>query len=59
MRIVFRSIIIYRIVALDLRGCNQSDKPTAAQNYKLETLILDLKNFIEYLGMYFFRSFTL
>lgn len=40
-----------RVVALDLRGFHRSDKPVGVQNYKLDTLVAELKAFIEFLGM--------
>lgn len=47
---IFKIEFIHRVVALDLRGQNQSDKPNGTENYKLETIISDLKAFIECLG---------
>lgn len=44
------NFIFKRVVALDLRGFNESDKPSEVHNYRIENLVTDLKAFIEYLG---------
>ena len=40
----------YKVVALDLRGYNESDKPKKLENYKMEQLVEDVKGVIEGLG---------
>lgn len=40
----------YRVVALDLRGYNDSDKPHDAGSYVMEELILDIEGVIHSLG---------
>lgn len=40
----------YKVVALDLRGYNESDKPTATSAYALPELVADVKGAIEALG---------
>ncbi|KAH0955423.1 hypothetical protein HN011_006652 [Eciton burchellii] len=41
----------YRVVAIDLKGFGDSDKPFNKRSYKLETLIDELKQFIFTLGV--------
>lgn len=41
----------YRVVALDLKGFGDSDKPLNKRSYKLETLVDELKQFILTLGV--------
>ena len=43
---VFKS----RVVAMDMRGFGDTDKPRGADNYKLEHLVKDLELFIGGLG---------
>ncbi len=40
----------FKVVALDLRGYNESDKPPDASSYALEELILDIEGVISGLG---------
>ena len=43
--------IFYRVVALDLKGFGDSDKPLNKRLYKIEILIDELKQFILALGV--------
>lgn len=40
----------YKVVAVDMRGYNQSDKPVGVKHYKSSTLALDIKELINHLG---------
>ena len=40
----------YKVVALDLRGYNESDKPKKLEEYKMEELVEDVKEVIQGLG---------
>ncbi|MBW4553793.1 MAG: alpha/beta hydrolase [Aphanocapsa sp. GSE-SYN-MK-11-07L] len=40
----------YRVVALDLRGYNDSDKPHDASSYNMDELLLDIEGVIQGLG---------
>lgn len=40
----------YRVVALDLRGCGETDAPIHRENYKLDCLITDIKDILDSLG---------
>ena len=40
----------YKVVALDLRGYNESDKPKKLENYKMKELVEDVKEVIQGLG---------
>ncbi|MBN3298576.1 EPHX4 hydrolase, partial [Amia calva] len=40
----------FRVVAVDMRGYGESDVPTGAENYRLDSLITDVKDIVEYLG---------
>jgi epoxide hydrolase 4 len=40
----------YRVVAVDMRGYNLSDKPTGIQNYKIEILAKDIADLVKALG---------
>ena len=40
----------YKVVALDLRGYNKSDKPPSVQAYQMNQLVQDVKEVIEGLG---------
>lgn len=40
----------YRVVALDLRGYGETDAPSHKENYKLDCLIIDIKDILESLG---------
>ncbi|RME48970.1 MAG: alpha/beta hydrolase, partial [Caldilineae bacterium] len=46
----------HRAVALDMRGYNLSDKPTAVDQYRVKYLVEDLRALAEHLG---YRQFTL
>lgn len=48
--------IFKRVVALDLRGFNESDKPKEVHSYKIANVIADLKAFVEYLGIQYLFS---
>lgn len=41
----------FRVVALDLKGFGDSDKPTWSRNYKITTILEELKQFILSLGV--------
>lgn len=45
--------MFYRVVAIDQRGYNQSDKPRGKQNYEIENMISDLKALVHHLSEYF------
>lgn len=47
----FMNFCSRRVIAMDLRGFNLSDKPRAASSYKVENLVADLKVFIQRLSM--------
>ena len=38
-----------RVVALDMRGFGESEKPSNTTAYTMSTLVEDIKQFIEYL----------
>jgi pimeloyl-ACP methyl ester carboxylesterase len=40
----------YHVVALDMRGYNDSDKPSGVENYSLHLLVNDIKVLVESLG---------
>ncbi|MFW6357739.1 MAG: alpha/beta fold hydrolase [Chroococcales cyanobacterium] len=40
----------YRVVALDLRGYNESDKPKSVESYSMQTLVRDVEGVIKGLG---------
>lgn len=40
----------YRVVAIDMRGFGESDKPSGVSNYKIETVANDVKQLIPALG---------
>lgn len=40
----------YRVVALDMRGYSESDKPVGVTEYTMDKLVADVKAFIEHLG---------
>jgi len=40
----------FRVVAVDMRGFGDTDKPEGVENYKLDLLVEDLRLFIEALG---------
>lgn len=44
---------IWRVVAVDLRGYGDSDKPSGISQYKMDKLIKDVKQIITALGMFF------
>ncbi|XP_008554615.1 epoxide hydrolase 4 isoform X1 [Microplitis demolitor] len=41
----------YRVIALDLKGFGDSDKPTRRRSYRMEVLINELRQFISTLGV--------
>ena len=41
----FVFLLIYRVVALDMRGYGESDKPSGVENYVIDILDNDLKVF--------------
>ena len=41
---------VYRVVAVDLRGYNESDKPSGFKNYFIQHIIQDIKELIPALG---------
>jgi|SRR4051812_16935173 pimeloyl-ACP methyl ester carboxylesterase len=43
-------IILFSVVALDMRGYNESDKPEGYQNYTVEKLAKDLVEVINHFG---------
>lgn len=42
----------YRVVALDLRGYGETDAPLHRENYKLDCLITDIKDILDFLGKF-------
>jgi len=42
--------VYFSVVALDLRGYNETDKPSGVSNYELELLAKDVSEAIEKLG---------
>lgn len=42
----------YRVVAVDLRGYNLSERPEGLENYKLPELVEDLRALIEHFSKY-------
>jgi len=46
----------YRVIALDMRGFNDSEKPAGIENYFCKTIADDIKYFVEGLGV---KKFTL
>lgn len=42
----------YHTVALDLRGCGDSDAPDRLDEYTLDTLLYDIRDTIDELGTY-------
>ncbi|MBN3293683.1 BRDT protein, partial [Polypterus senegalus] len=40
----------FRVVAVDMRGYGESDMPVGMENYKLDYLVADIKDIVEYLG---------
>lgn len=40
----------YRVVALDLRGYGETDAPSCKENYKLDYIIVDVKEILDSLG---------
>ena len=41
----------YKLIIPDMRGYNLSDKPEGVENYKIETLVEDIRGLIEFLGL--------
>ena len=41
----------YQLIIPDMRGYNLSDKPEGVENYKIETLVEDIRGLIEFLGL--------
>ena len=41
----------YRVIAIDLKGFGDTDKPTTKRSYKIEILIEELKQFISTIGV--------
>lgn len=42
----------YRVVAIDLRGYNLSERPEGLENYKLPEIVEDLRALIEHFSKY-------
>uniref|UniRef100_A0A3P8VF50 Epoxide hydrolase 4 n=2 Tax=Cynoglossus semilaevis TaxID=244447 RepID=A0A3P8VF50_CYNSE len=40
----------YRVVAIDMRGYGESDLPLSTDSYRLEFLVTDVRDIVEYLG---------
>lgn len=40
----------FRVVAVDMRGYGESDLPSSAESYRLDYLVTDIKDIVEYLG---------
>ncbi|KAG9341506.1 hypothetical protein JZ751_019011 [Albula glossodonta] len=40
----------FRVVAVDMRGYGESDVPASADSYRLDYLLTDVKDIVEYLG---------
>lgn len=53
------SITLCRVVAIDLRGFNLSEKPVGKDYYKAEYVVADLKALIDHLSMLNFHFFLL
>lgn len=43
----------YRVVAVDLRGYNLSERPEGLENYKLPEIVEDLRALIEHFSKYY------
>lgn len=43
----------FRVVAIDMRGYGQSDKPSGVENYTISKLAEDVKNVVRCLGMHY------
>ena len=43
--------VFLRVVAMDMRGYGDSEKPTAVAEYSTEKLVADIHDLIEYLGI--------
>lgn len=46
---------ILRVVAVDLRGCNLTERPDQMKNYKLNVLVEDLKALIDHFSKFDWR----
>ena len=46
-------ILIYRCVAIDMRGYGETDKPDGMKNYHTEAMIEDFRDIITFLGLAF------
>lgn len=44
------SIYYFRVVAIDMRGYNLSERPVGQQNYEFQYMVDDLRALIEHLG---------
>ncbi|XP_034387156.1 epoxide hydrolase 4 [Cyclopterus lumpus] len=40
----------FRVVAVDMRGYGESDLPLSAESYRVDNLVTDIKDIVEYLG---------
>ncbi|TRY66363.1 hypothetical protein DNTS_035183 [Danionella cerebrum] len=40
----------FRVVAVDMRGYGESDLPSSTESYRLDCLVTDVKDIVEYLG---------
>lgn len=40
----------FRVVAVDMRGYGESDLPPSTECYRLDYLVTDVKDIVEYLG---------
>lgn len=40
----------FRVVAVDMRGYGESDLPSSTESYRLDYLVTDIKDIVEYLG---------
>lgn len=43
----------YWVVAVDMRGYNESDKPEGVQNYEMDLLAADIRELLNHLGKFF------
>lgn len=49
---VFIVLVFCRVVAVDMRGYGESDKPRGRDAYRMERLVDDVRQIIDKLGMW-------